>query len=225
MPWIISFASGDRALSPGHPSETLGGCLPHSGPLFHSLTLRTQHPFPPGPPSARPAKFVRLSIIQARESQTPELLRNCGTIVPMSEPLVPTKVPAKDRLKIATAQQRAEEHLRANLMAADRVLENKSITELAREYHLSADRVKEHLAMAHASGFYQQFEALVLDKLVPPAMAVYEAHLQRGSLEAARDVLFGMGVLRKNPKDLENPGVETIEAYRITRAKGPEGPQ
>ena len=143
----------------------------------------------------------------------------------MAEPLVPTAVPPKERLRIDTAQKRAEEHLRANLMAADRVLENKSVTELARTYHLSPERVKEHLAAAHAGGFYQQFEALILDKLVPPAMAVYEAHLTRGSLEAARDVLFGMGILRKNPKETEHPGVETIEAYRMTRVQGPTTPQ
>lgn len=140
-----------------------------------------------------------------------------------SEPLVPSKVRSKDRIKVVDAQKRAEEALRANLIAADKVLENKSITQLAADYHLTPQRVKDHLALAHSSGFYQQFEALILDKLVPPAMAVYEAHLQRGSLEAARDVLFGMGILRKNPKELDNPGVETIEAYRITRAKAPGG--
>lgn len=141
----------------------------------------------------------------------------------MTETLVP-KTASSEKIRIDAAQKRAEEKLRANLMAADRVLENKSITELAKSYHLTPQRVKEHLAMAHAGGFYQQFEALILEKLVPPAMAVYEAHLTRGSLEAARDVLFGMGVLSKNPKTQEGatPGVETIEAYRITRAKPPE---
>ena len=142
----------------------------------------------------------------------------------MADALIPDLVPEKARIKVTDAQRQAEDRLRASMIAADKVLENKSITELAKDYHLSPARVKEHLALAQSSGFYQQFEALVLDRLVPPAMAVYEAHLQRGSLEAARDVLFGMGILRKNPKEADNPGVETIEAYRITRAKAPGDP-
>lgn len=138
----------------------------------------------------------------------------------MSDPQIVKRTTPAERLRIQHSQKRAEEHARANMMAADKVMVNKSISELAREYHLTPQRVKEHLDMALATGFYQKFEALILDKLVPPAMAVYEAHLERGSLEAARDVLFGMGILRKNPKDADAaPGVETIEAYRITRQK------
>lgn len=136
----------------------------------------------------------------------------------MSETLVPP-VSTVEKIKLDAQQKRAEKKLRASMIAMDRVAENKSIAELARTYHMTPARVKDHLALANASGFYQQFESLLLEKLVPPSLAVYEAHLERGSLEAARDILFGMGILRKTPKETEQSGVETIEAYRIVRAQ------
>ncbi|MFZ9527873.1 MAG: hypothetical protein ACO27L_08070 [Schleiferiaceae bacterium] len=138
----------------------------------------------------------------------------------MAEELV-KPVNSAAKIRMDAEQKRAEEKLRASMMAMDRVAENKSIAELARTYHMTPAKVKDHLALANASGFYQQFESLLLEKLVPPSLAVYEAHLERGSLEAARDILFGMGILRKTPKETEQSGVETIEAYRIVRAQQP----
>lgn len=128
----------------------------------------------------------------------------------------------QNRIRLKNAQLDAEKALRGQLMAADRLLENKSIKELAKDYQISPAAVREGLDLAYIRGFYDQMEQKVLQDLVPVAAAVYRAHLERGNLDAARDLLFGTGVLRKDHKGAQQrvedaAPVESIEAYRIVR--------
>lgn len=111
-----------------------------------------------------------------------------------------------------------EEETRARLIAADRLITGASLQEIARSYGIGTTRVKRALSHAERIGFYEDVEAAILERLVPKALAVYEAHLDRGSLDAARDVAYGVGVLRKNPEVSVNVGAsDSLESYRLLR--------
>lgn len=66
---------------------------------------------------------------------------------------------------------------------------------------------------------------MIINKLVPPALAVYEARIQGGDLEAARDILFGVGVLQKNAASAtlkvisDGQPIKDIETYRRYRKR------
>lgn len=147
------------------------------------------------------------------------------------EPILEAKkVPEATKRRIKSVRDTQEAELRGTLMATDRLLENKSIRELAENYKIAPKTVRAELDLAYAKGFRERVEALISERLVPAALAVYEAHLHRGSLEAARDLLFGIGVLKKDHKGSSEPAdapIVTLEAYRLSRTVPgpPEGSQ
>jgi DNA-binding Lrp family transcriptional regulator len=77
-------------------------------------------------------------------------------------------------------------------------LGGKTIHELAESYNLSNSQVQNRLNQADQLGMTEKFRELLLCRLVPPALAVYEARILGGDLDAARDMLFGLGVLTKS---------------------------
>lgn len=109
--------------------------------------------------------------------------------------------------------------VKAELLAVEKLTSGSTIKDLAKQYDMSSGAVSNALALADRNGFYERAEGLILGRLVSPALAVYEDRILRGDLEAARDVLFGMGILSKAPK-AGGEGAEalSIEAYRIVRA-------
>lgn len=107
---------------------------------------------------------------------------------------------AKSEVKLSLAKQKAkEEEARAKLIAADRLVSGASIKALAESYGIGQARVRKALSLAEMAGFYDDIEQVILSRLLPKALAVYEMHLDRGSLDAARDVAYGIGALKKNP--------------------------
>jgi len=111
--------------------------------------------------------------------------------------------------------------LRSALVAIERALGGKSIEDLARKFRVTEKTIKKDLDLAAESGFIDHYKALLHDGAVPQAMAVYEAHLSMGSLEAARDILFGLGVLQKQAPEatrLKTRALDTLESYRAERA-------
>lgn len=118
------------------------------------------------------------------------------------------------------AQSKKVQHLRGALMAIEQAL-GVPVKDIAERYQVSAGTVRRALDSAEAEGLVEHFKSLVFERLIGKALAVYEAHLDMGNLDAARDVAFGLGVLLKDPskgKDAPKP-IETLAAYRAERAK------
>jgi len=125
-------------------------------------------------------------------------------------------------LDIAKQGITAIQKAKAAAIAAD-AISGSSIKALAQKYGIRASQVSQFISLAEKSGFFERVEEQIMEHLIPPALAVYEAALERGDVEAARDVLYGMGIFRKVPKD-QMDGIESITAYRILR-KANDGKQ
>ena len=127
---------------------------------------------------------------------------------------------AKTEEREARAKTRAKEaEAKAKLIAAERLISGASIAELARSYGIGTARVKRALSLAERSGFYEAIDEILLSRLLPKALAVYELHLDRGSLDAARDVAFGIGALKKNPSVEVSVGADPLAAFRVGKVK------
>lgn len=109
------------------------------------------------------------------------------------------------------------ESLRTALIAIERAM-GVPLKTLEEKYKLSSRQLHADLDLAAQSGFVDRFRACVLDGLTPKAIAVYEAQLAMGNLDAARDILFGLGVLSKDSKGpVKERIIETLDAYREAR--------
>lgn len=115
--------------------------------------------------------------------------------------------------------------VKAELLAVEKLTSGKTIRDIARDYDMSPGAVSNALALADKNGFYDRAQGLILSRLVSPALAVYEDRILRGDLEAARDILFGTGILSKTPKPSEGAEALSIEAYRIVRAARVSSPE
>jgi hypothetical protein len=73
------------------------------------------------------------------------------------------------------------------------------------------------------AGIFTFFEEKILQDLVPKALAVYDRALDRGELHAARDVLHGTNVLRKDhkqPAEAARDAIDSLDGYRKLREQG-----
>jgi DNA-binding Lrp family transcriptional regulator len=120
----------------------------------------------------------------------------------------------------AATQEKKIQQLRGALVAVERAM-GVPLAEIAKKYHISPETARRYLDVAQEAGFIEHFRALIYERLVGKAMAVYEAKLEMGDLEAARDIAFGLGVLNKNPgKTGPDPKpIDTLAAYRAERMK------
>lgn len=109
---------------------------------------------------------------------------------------------------------------RRSLIAIERVL-GRPVKEVAEKYRVRPGEVRKITSDLEKAGFYEAFEGVLLDIFVPKAFAVYEAQLDMGELSAARDILFGLGILRKDPQPkVGDEIVESLTLYRRRRAEG-----
>ena len=92
-----------------------------------------------------------------------------------------------------------------------------STQEIAAKYRLQVGTVQDYLQQASEFRFVEAYIASISEKLAPLAMAVYEQHLLAGNLEAARDILFGLGVLGSERESAASKDVESITLYRLER--------
>ena len=120
-------------------------------------------------------------------------------------------------------QNRKVEEMRGALIAVERAL-GKPLKELAQEYNCTQAAVKRYLDAAQESGFLEHFRALIYERMMGKALAVYEAQLDLGNLEAARDIVFGLGALRKdgNPPGKQEKVIDSLAEYRTQRLPGLE---
>ena len=81
-----------------------------------------------------------------------------------------------------------------------RRLAGATTNEIATEFHCSDRTVRRCLGEAREGGLLDRVRDYVAGTLIPKALRVYEQRLEEGDLSAARDILFGTGLLRKNIK-------------------------
>lgn len=91
--------------------------------------------------------------------------------------------------------------------------------EIAARFGVKTSTIPRLLKDAQRAGLMEVAKDLVLGKLVPKAIGVYEVALEANSLEAARDVMRGTGLLPEKLTDLgafggAQEGEITIREYR-----------
>lgn len=129
-----------------------------------------------------------------------------------------TFTPADDKRKRPTAEKKKAKitDLRAGMMAIDRAM-GKSITEIADTYRCSNDKVKQYLSAAEEEGFIDHYRRSMYDRLGSKVLAVYEAHLDQGSLAAARDLAQGLGILHTAPPKAKEKAITTLAEWRAEK--------
>lgn len=94
---------------------------------------------------------------------------------------------------------------------------------IAQEFAVSQEVVAAELAWARQRGMQQKVRTYMEEKLWPKGLAGLEVHLDNGNYEAIRDLFQGTGVWNKNVAVTQThalgEGVETFEAWRISRAQ------
>jgi DNA-binding Lrp family transcriptional regulator len=117
-----------------------------------------------------------------------------------------------------TPQDRKVEELRAAMIAIERAC-GAPLAAIASKYGISEKTVKKDLQLAAESGFIDHYKALLHEQLVPKALAVYEAQLLIGNLEAARDVMQGLGIFQKqvDATKLKGKMIRTLDDYKRQR--------
>lgn len=100
-------------------------------------------------------------------------------------------------------------------------VKNKSIEQIAKDYNCSSATVRHYLAYARQHDLVvNQARLIVGDVLVPLALAVYEAQLHDGNLQAAQDILFGSGILQRVSNIKHAPADnDDLDAFRTNYFK------
>lgn len=88
--------------------------------------------------------------------------------------------------------------LQAKVMLAKRI-SGASIDDLATQFNTSPDTVTRRIKLAIRQGLLDEATDNIFNDLVPMALEVFRAALKSGDVNVAKDVLFGTGVLKKNP--------------------------
>jgi hypothetical protein len=135
---------------------------------------------------------------------------------------MPSKPPVKDPVK--PSRKSGEEKKALSRAVQLRVILGKSRAEIAEEFRITQTEVAKRLKEARADGGARDLaENLVLTRLLPKAMAVFDAALEgeedipKFTIEVAKDVLFGSGVLKKKDEVAVTHNVSPLEAYRRER--------
>lgn len=117
------------------------------------------------------------------------------------------------------AQNKKIDGLRAAAMAIERAA-GRSIAEIARSYDVTPGTVKKYLSTAEEMGVVEHLRSTIFNRLGGKILAVYEAHLDMGNLDAARDLANGLGILKKSAADGKTTKIiDTLDAYREERTK------
>jgi len=128
-----------------------------------------------------------------------------------------------DTPRVSNVQDR---NARASMMLTQKLL-GKSLTEIGEMFSLRPKVVQNELERARKLNLYTAAANVIDERLVPKALAVYDTHLGENDLDAARDIAFGTGILRKDAKSpLDAGGSEiTLEILRAKYVvKSPEEP-
>lgn len=138
---------------------------------------------------------------------TPKVI---ARIVPSAGPVRPTRLKKEEQQALAKAVQL-------------RVLLGRTQEEIAEEFRLSLRQVRDKLKEARADGGAKDIaEVIVLKRLLPKAVAVFDAALSgedvpKNTIDVAKDVLFGSGTLKKKDEVAVTHELSPLEAYRRER--------
>ena len=108
---------------------------------------------------------------------------------------------------------------RSGLFVLEKAL-GMSVEAIANKYRAPESVVEQAVRTANFTGLLTAYRDILIQRLVPHAMGVYEARLMRGDLKAAQDILYGLGILTKEPQAIQLPvgdSVETLAVYRKLR--------
>lgn len=108
------------------------------------------------------------------------------------------------------------QRLQALQMIAMRV-GGQSFAKIGNQMGVSPDTVKDRLAWARNQGLLADAEDRIVNELVPAAIQAFKKALDEGMYEAARDVLFGTGLLSKDAKRATEQVEMTLEQWREQR--------
>lgn len=109
---------------------------------------------------------------------------------------------------------------RAGLFVLEKAL-GLSVEDIAAKYKAPEATVEQAVRTANFTGLLSAYRDILIQRLVPISMGVYEARLMKGDLKAAQDILYGLGILTKEPHPLSilpSEGVETLAVYRKLRS-------
>jgi transposase-like protein len=109
-----------------------------------------------------------------------------------------------------------------------RRIQGASLDQIAQEFNASEQTVRRRIDYAQRHNLLADATDRVLNELVGPAHQVYAKALASEELQlalnAARDVLFGTGILSKNNKAQVAPAAETVEmTLEVWRAQRKQG--
>lgn len=129
-----------------------------------------------------------------------------------------------DKKKLNSKQQEAEKvkGLRAGMMAIDRAM-GMSIKDIAEQYKVRPDNVKEYLSLAEEEGFVEHYRKMMYDRLGAKVLAVYDAHLDQGNLQAARDIAQGLGIFQTAKPQTKEKAITTLAEWREEKEKEGSG--
>lgn len=114
--------------------------------------------------------------------------------------------------KLFAADIQAE--IKAEAMLAHRAI-GASYREIGEIFGLSGQTAKKWIDRAKRAETISRAKGIVGERLVPKALAVYDMRLMDGDLEAARDILFGAGVLLKQTKvEMSAEVADPLERFR-----------
>lgn len=128
---------------------------------------------------------------------------------------MPPKTPAGKTVKRSRLRNSVDKDSRATVFALERVA-GKTINEIAETYNCHPSTVFKYQVRARERGLIINYaRTMIEDKLLPLTLAVYENHLTAGNLEAAQDILYGLGILQRNSViKHETDAEDTLEAFR-----------
>jgi transposase-like protein len=106
-----------------------------------------------------------------------------------------------------------EREIRGEAVLAHRAV-GRSIREIAALFEVGSSTIHRWLKEAEQNEKLKRAKGIVGERLVPKALAVYDTKLEQGDLEAARDILFGAGVLSKSHKVEVTNNQDPLEKFR-----------
>lgn len=94
----------------------------------------------------------------------------------------------------------------------------KSINELAKQFDMTHSQTQKRLELAKRMEIVDIAKEMISTKLLPKALAVLSKELDAGNYKAAKDILFGLGILEANSKSVvEHSSVNKIPSLTEIR--------
>ena len=121
--------------------------------------------------------------------------------------------PLDQKAPLSAKKKAKVEGIRASMMAIDRAM-GRSIADIAQDFKVSPSTVKLYLTEAEEEGFVDHYRRMAYDRLGAKVLAVYEAHLDQGNLQAARDLAQGLGILRNSSPQTKEKSITTLAEWR-----------